>query len=344
MTQNKSQLIFHIGAPKVASSTIQQYLKQNAFKYYDEGVLIVDKNLDFISPKKKDPELGAAVIIKQLLENEGPIETIVSKLGKISEKATALELNKLVYSVENLSPVEEKRRELIGELFKQLHDEFDFKIIFYIRRQDEWLESAWKQWVLKMPTRPFHIWICECAERRWPNFWESAKLWSDIVGRDNFLLGVLHQPVLKNESIISDFCQKAEIREFELKEPITANPMLDPDLLSFIHRHRETILTDENDNWLYNELTRLGIGVAEKGKRFLIDKERDYILNYFKKDNENLIDYFVKSQRELLTPYFGLNRKLDEGEKPVERVDKIQEIEAALAATMALLSEVGKFK
>ena len=128
--QNKQKLIFHIGAPKVASSTIQQYLKQNAFKYYDEGVLIVDKNLEFISPKKRDPELGAAVIIKELLNDECSIKTIVSKLIKISEKAAELKLNKLVFSVENLSPFEEKRRELMGELFNQLHNEFDFTIIY----------------------------------------------------------------------------------------------------------------------------------------------------------------------------------------------------------------------
>jgi hypothetical protein len=342
--QNKQKLIFHIGAPKVASSTIQQYLKQNAFKYYDEGVLIVDKNLEFISPKKRDPELGAAVIIKELLNDECSIKTIVSKLIKISEKAAELKLNKLVFSVENLSPFEEKRRELMGELFNQLHNEFDFTIIYYIRRQDEWLESAWKQWSLKKHNRPFHIWICACVERGWPNFWEAAKFWSDIVGKDNFLLGVLHQPVLKNESIISDFCHKADIKEFELKEPIMANPMLDPDLLSFIHRHSETILTDDYDTWLNGELTRLGIGVAKKGIRFLNDQERDYILNFFKNDNKNLIEYFINEQQQQLTPYFGLDRNLELGKKPAEKDNRLQEIEAALAATMALLCEVGKFK
>ena len=96
--QKKPQLIFHIGAPKVASSTIQEYLKLNAFKYYDEGVLIVDKNLDFISPKKRDPELGASVIIKQVLDKECSIETIVSKLITVSDKAADLNLNKMIYS------------------------------------------------------------------------------------------------------------------------------------------------------------------------------------------------------------------------------------------------------
>ena len=149
---------------------------------------------------------------------------------------------------------------------------------------------------------------------------------------------------LKNQSIISDFCHKSEIKEFELDEMIIANPMLDPNILNFIHRNRETILTDENDNWLYDELTRLGIGIAEKGKRFLNEKERDYILNYFKKDNQNLIEYFIPDGQKQLVPYFGLDRDLSAGEKPTEKENKLQEIEATLAATIALLCESGKFK
>jgi hypothetical protein len=91
-------------------------------------------------------------------------------LLKICEKG---EYRGAVISSENLCTP------LGAKLFKGLADIFKLHVIYYVRRQDEWIESAWKQWGLKTGAD-----ICEYAKTQiqlgQPDYLGRIKAWKKI--------------------------------------------------------------------------------------------------------------------------------------------------------------------
>lgn len=138
-----SKLIVHIGAAKCGSSSIQKMLADNH--------QILD-NRGLFSPNN-DFDVGPPFTGTQLW-------TIEASKGKPSELQDAftylasLEYDYIVVSAENIC----NHPQFVEFFVKQKMNFSDVEIVFYVRRQDDFLVSAWQQWGVKQ-NKPFHKWF-----------------------------------------------------------------------------------------------------------------------------------------------------------------------------------------
>src|SRR5690606_36558944 len=120
-------------------SAIQAFLNLNVDDLRREGIVVPDNDLGLTGPEwgnhvgvlrgyVESPTLGRAAL-------ESAIETIVRE----ADNAAAVLL-----SAENLAG-----RSTAPSLFQNLVRDHDIEVILYIRRQDEFILSAWQQWNVK---------------------------------------------------------------------------------------------------------------------------------------------------------------------------------------------------
>ena len=282
------QLVVHIGAPKCASTTIQNHLKDNARALRQAGILIPDRSTSEVVHRFVRRECGGADLIDA-----------IKRLGR-----EASGCNKIILSAEGLFQGVGPRERLI-EPFNHLSKDFDITVILYVRRQDEWLESAWKQWYVKTDKRPFRQWLLEHAERGLPDFYSAASAWR--AAGHSLYVNAVHPPLLHGGDVIVDFCRAAGIPCHDGKRR-RANPIIDARLLGFLHRHNDILFTGAHDNRLYHLLEITGIGAARHGLdgRLLQDEERRAILSMFAQQNRGLIRELSPDRHDTAAAYFGI--------------------------------------
>ncbi len=194
MFENKLKLFLHIGQPKTGSSAIQAFLNYNR-----ENLV---KKHHVLYPNFKGSDFGKGfqhnhekVFLNAKLNNDysGCIETF--KKCKIYCENN--EINKLILSNEGFDwywwP------ELIKQILETL--DCDFKIILYLRRQDHWIESAWKQWGFK--NREYNS-IQEFSKKINMDWKLSLFHWLNVFKADDFIVRPFEKSLI-GENVVFDF-------------------------------------------------------------------------------------------------------------------------------------------
>jgi len=168
------RLFIHIGSPKTASTAIQQCLTQNAKKLRSFGYLY---------------ECGVGINhMIDILEN-----SILEIASNSIDKAVELECHSVIISSELLIF---QNSENLQTFYQSIKQKADIKTIFYIRRQDEYIEAGWKQWGFKqLKYSCFEEFL---NDNPVPNYMDIIKRWEAISS-----LGVDVVPLDKNHIINS---------------------------------------------------------------------------------------------------------------------------------------------
>ena len=326
------QLILHIGAAKCASTTVQNYISDNARNLYKDGYAIFDTELK-CHLSSRSIKVGVCDPIQKLLADEISGTELKSRIESGLSLAAKNGFHSVILSGENIARFKKNDRDKIFRALNGLFKKHRIRVVYYIRRQDYWLESAWKQWALKHDGRPFSVWLKGKVHNEYPNFYPPAHDWCAYVGADQFHINYIDSRFLDAGDVIHDFCRATGLPLYEGSTATRANTMLDPAVLHYLHAHRHIFFNGMHDNYLFDTLAKQGVGQAQAGRaRLLENQERIYVCHAFKKSNNSLLTEFFHNNTEL-REYLYLEHSED---KAVEPTDRTPDTSALTATGMAL--------
>jgi hypothetical protein len=209
------KLFVHVGAPKCASTSIQSFIFSNAKRLNEHGLMVSDDHLNF-GAKCGSPLWFVQNLIDRGLDGER-VTQAVETLGDRNGVITA----------ENLS------NPAAAALFKAIAGRFDIHVLHVIRRQDDWLYSAWKQWSSKEGIG-LKEYIDTALQRGEPGFAKTIDAWS-AVAKTVKTISLDATPSLEVEilnwlGLANDGCYAGLQKEM--------NPTFDFRIVDLLSRHR----------------------------------------------------------------------------------------------------------
>lgn len=273
------QVILHVGMQKTGTSALQdflfehrEYLLSNFKIYYPiTGVIGTGHhNLsalvseDFLHELKKNLNVYDKVIIscEDLNIRKGYIHNIIMNLRKIQE--------------------------------------FSIKIVLYIRRQDKFLESYYKQ----MFKNDYVICISSLEDlaikyRNILNYYENTKIFLEKNKSVEFVLLLYAPKFLQDNNIIVDFFDKIldiDIKAHNLNVNKTSNPSLSVESVLALRKFNEKYkLPPEKYRILIKYVNSLEKDRKSRKKYIISLEERLKILEFYRESNEKLFREFFNS-------------------------------------------------
>ena len=319
-----TELILHVGVNKTGSSSIQKFIQVNAAKLQDLNFVIPDKNMG----------LGKQITGEHVFELQkylkGDAEQIKALQGKFEKiyKSCKKDGQKVLISAENLGTAQ------AAKVFKSVLDGRPAKVIIYIRRQDELIESSWQQWHSKV-NQNYDAWLLE-AIRIIGNWENILNCWEACVGQENIHLEVFERPRFPQGNIIRDFIDKIGVSgddDFELDLP-DANPTYAQYITPLVEGN-ERIFDNVHDNEFYKMIGNL------TGSKFRAKKKYSLMS---RKQRENILKYFAAQNRRVCAKYFperkSLFSELDHEKYTYLTKESARDLQLKFITTM--LFELGK--
>jgi len=287
------KVIVHIGAPKVASTSIQSFLRRNATRLRDQGIYPLDS---FLMPAKPDgtSPMGPDMQFEAILSGPGHARQKTSALidrycRAFEAEAKSTQGGIIVWSAENLSRLSADRSILLAA-FKEVARHFDLEVIFYVRRPDLWLESYWKQFALKGSKDSPARWALQRAENGQPDFLAAARAWSEAIGPGRIAVRPLDPAALWNDTVLADLAARLGATGLDCSL-LNENRMLHPAFLSFCHRHADLLFRGPHDMRLFEWAEAAGL-FAKADSRILAPAVRRRILVLLANNNRALLTQF----------------------------------------------------
>ena len=143
------KIIFHVGAGKTGTSSIQGTLLRSSDRLKGSGVFYLGLMLEF-SPVKLFPwQCPSATKEFSSLSSEQAQSQVELVLRKTIEQLEKFEVHTLVWSNEWFFG----QCGLLAHPLKRLEsDGHDVEVVAYVRRHDDWARSAYSQWGIKHKT------------------------------------------------------------------------------------------------------------------------------------------------------------------------------------------------
>lgn len=273
------KLILHIGAGKTGTSSIQGFMAKHVDKIAQDGFIVPSSDL-----KHTGNVTGEHVWYLNKLSKHSPgsgskvlREDLLSYLNKIQG-----DFHSVILSAENLSD-----NLNWVDLFTKLQTLFKIEIIFYIRRQDEYLLSAWQQWYVKNDN-DFWAWLLRVSGilGDWKKIIEN---WEDLVGMENITVRKFERKYLHNMDVISDFCQTIGLPEsysrLALNHPRN-NTSFNHGVQGFVEEN-SNLFENSHDNGFYNFMARFAPSSMKISKHSIIThKQRLSLIYKYQSSNE----------------------------------------------------------
>ncbi len=280
-----TEIILHIGGNKTGSSSIQRFIQRNAEKLRDLNFLIPDRELGL-----SEKITGEHVFALQNYIGGGvaSANSLKQKLDELLE-SRARDSQKLLLSAENMGTAQ------AAKVFKTALSDRRVQVIFYIRRQDELIESSWQQWYSKI-NQDYDAWLLE-AIRTLGHWEETLNQWEECVGQENIHLEVFEKSKFPKGNVIRDFVRKLGLgaHEDELELDLQdANPTYAEYITSLVSGN-DRIFKNVHDNEFYR------IVGALTGDRYT--KEKKYSL-MTRGQRENIVTYFDYQNERIRAKYF----------------------------------------
>jgi len=230
---NNKYIYLHIGIPKTGTTAVQYFLKKNNQALLKQGVLIPksvltpnNEILTLYATKKTTNKL----ISRSKTWTKESVSNFPQKLNKEIAKHYN-KINKIILTNEGLSVSVTKKNEF--EALKEIINikDFQIKIILYLRRQDEYILSAYSTNVRRGRTSEFDI----SNPINVLNYDKFLSNWESEFGFENIIVKVYDKLEFPNQNILYDFADTIGLNIKKLQfinKPI--NKSLDIEKLEFL--------------------------------------------------------------------------------------------------------------
>lgn len=292
MSISRLKLIVHIGASKTGTSAIQTFLAKNKDTLRNSGILVPDVNLDmvgeveghqvwFFESKKDDLPKGKAVL-----------EALIARV-----RAEAY-FHTIIISAENLSNPNGCAR-----IFEGLND-VDVDVCLYIRRQDDYLISAWQQWFCKVYP-DFWTWVIPELGRT-ANWKRCIEDWERVAVGGKVKVRRYSRAHLDGGDVVEDFASLiglVGIESLKLDERSQVNISLS-EVVTQLGRLSKGAFSDAHDNQFFEAVLDLTgrSYVRPTGESELSVHQRVAIIDAYRDSNQWVRNkYFPDSTGDLFS-------------------------------------------
>lgn len=292
----KKRLILHIGMHKTGTSSVQRYFSRNRAILRRMGVCY-PKSIGVggeIQPKH------AALF--DALSHEADFGTAHSLLGSsadaITRTAAEIEVapgNLGVLSAEGLSG----ERPVFAAAVAELADRFDTTVVMFVRRQDHWVESFYKQMVLSRDvreTRSFHEFIEAETTKRHMDYAQIVAWWREIF-EDVRVIGFHPAGPLRPLMRLMDVAELGRPYRWLPFANAHENQSPGAEAVEVIRRCNEKGLEAPRDGAALIE-AKFGKGDV----RYFTNEERALLLKSAEQGNQTLLKMMVKTDHPCVSP------------------------------------------
>ena len=171
------RLVFHIGAGKTGTSSIQETLRRNRDALTARGVWYLGLMLEFASRQVYPWQSAAKSEAFHAMDGKAASQQLYEVLAGTIRDAQSAGAHTLVWSNESFFSRTNHTRQPLQTLIRE---GVDVQIVAYVRRHDAWARSAYVQWAIthktnRGPIQSFSEWI-----QRWcPRFAPAVRLLMD---------------------------------------------------------------------------------------------------------------------------------------------------------------------
>jgi len=316
-------LILHPGHPKCGSSTIQKFLYDNRATLEENGYAVPDRFFHFRFERDCDFSIAESVVhYFSKLTKHGNYGLLEKRVEEAIESAHKSDIHTFIISAEILSDSS------TGPLHAIFSKYFDArKVLYYIRRQDDFLLSAWQQWGHKSG-RKFVEYCIQEMKSGDSIYTDSAKLLKSHHGKDVLEVTPFSRKAFHNGDLISDFLDRTGLDTIIRPESVSSveNESLNPLVCDYLAQFPEIYRT-VHDNHLKTSLEKFKLTepwLFDPRKDYLGETQRRSIMNHFNTENRNLhANYFPDFSYDLL---FGAStaNQTDEQEQLPKSLEKQQ--------------------
>lgn len=287
------KLLVHIGCAKGGSSAIQKGLRINCEALASRGITVPGHDLgpeSHVSGSHGD-------FFEAFLQDRRAMD--IPELGDLLDaQADQSGASTVVLSAENLSNPTGFER-----VFEKLADRFDISVLFYARRQDEYLASAWQQWYIKRGDSLL-LWMVHCIRFMVGDWYATLQPWADALGDERIVARVYDRDRLVEQDVFLDFLEVLGEGAEGLERPGETYPSLSP-MLSRVVEGRGYLFDGPNDQAFYRSVSELAPDLVRKREDepgVFSPDEANAIMVAFRQSNERFRKRYLPHIKRPLFP------------------------------------------
>ncbi|WP_251978717.1 hypothetical protein [Salinicola avicenniae] len=289
------KLFLHPGHAKCGSTSIQRAIVRNRQVLADQGIIVPDHHLRLPGEAGFEARAETPRDLFRRLKASGDLGELEKRL-QVWRKTPSLRDVTLVISAENLI------NHLMQPIGRQLHgllaDAFDeVEVIYYIRRQDDYLLAAWQQWGFK-EGKGFEAYCEQARQQRNPHYLAIGQAFGSLYGREHVTIRPLMPEALRGGDLLSDFFSRLGVPSTTL-EPAgpRSNLSWNPYLCRLLVE-QPALFRDIHDDALKQFLqAKLGPGSA------LFSREADFVDPALAR---SIMEHHAAENRQLQQQFFPL--------------------------------------
>lgn len=293
----KPRMLMHIGATKTGSTTIQHFLENNRAALLRAGVYVPEVGL-FWQQVRPHKQAGHAQFVPEAMQEKKDL--------KIHLEAAQALCGGNIHTV-ILSSEAYFLNDNAVELARHFSD-YDVEMLTYLRRQDDWANSQYAEFVaggaVGRVEQPIDEWLKTDKTRDRLDYYARMKLWETVIPKSKIHIGIYDRKTLLEGDIISDFLAMAQLEELnDLPRPEARQENRFP----FGTAHVNLIRRLNQSNWsdrnaYFNFIEEAGRGVTKFRERsellppkpnLLTHSQRLAIMESVSSSNEMLANEFL---------------------------------------------------
>lgn len=283
----KMNLILHPGHGKCGSTSIQRFLYEHRAAFEKNGYAVPDRFFHFRFEKNCDfsVALPASGYLSKI-NKEGSYFSFRKRIETALENARKSGIHTFIVSAENLANLPNE----------PLHEIFSYyfnvkKVLYYIRRQDEYLLSAWQQWGHKSGKK-FDTYCNHQLKTGHPVYTQSAKMLQSHYGKDVLQVAPFSRKAFHNGDLIHDFLFRTGLDSHipQVTESWAENKSLNPLVCDYLTQ-LPSIYMSVHDNHPKHNLEKYKFSepwLFNSGKNYLTETQRMTIIDNFELENRAL--------------------------------------------------------
>jgi hypothetical protein len=280
----RPRVILHIGGAKCGSSAIQAYLARNRDALAGRGLAVPGIALDFASDVT-----GEQIWFFEDAVTAADLSRVGTKFRALLGAVEREGFREVVVSAENIC-----NHPSLAPMLAETLSDAEVRVVFYVRRQDDFLISSWQQWNLKRFDSVESFLSARMGQdARWLTM---ITPWAEVFGDTQITVRPFLRSRLKNGDVIDDFFDVIGMSQDGLL-PLAenANPSFDEALARLAHRVRD-VFDGPHDNRFYDVMARLlGQAAMKKGSAssLLSLEARQEIMEFYTDENAGLKARFM---------------------------------------------------